>query len=78
MAAIKRLQYSWRVLEQPEISLRELAYILHRICETKGWTQEALPYNSLVVGWPEIARIASGQALTKGDRRLESFGEPGT
>jgi putative DNA methylase len=57
---------------------RELAYILHRICESKGWTQEALPYNSLVVGWPEIARIASGRASAKGDRRLESFGEPGT
>ncbi|HZY70855.1 MAG TPA: DUF1156 domain-containing protein [Thermoplasmata archaeon] len=56
---------------------RELAYILHRICESKGWTQEALPYNSLVVGWPEIARIASGQASIKGDRRLESFGDPG-
>lgn len=40
---------------------RELAYRLYTICERKGWAQEALGYNSLVVSWPEIARLASEQ-----------------
>jgi putative DNA methylase len=39
---------------------RELAYRLYAICERKGWAQEALGYNALVVAWPEVARLASG------------------
>ncbi|MGH8933128.1 MAG: DUF1156 domain-containing protein [Egibacteraceae bacterium] len=39
---------------------RELAYRLYTICERKKWAKEALAYNSLVVAWPEIARLASG------------------
>jgi putative DNA methylase len=39
---------------------RELAYRLYVICERKKWTKEALAYNSLVVAWPEIARLAAG------------------
>jgi putative DNA methylase len=45
---------------------RELAYRLYTICERKGWAQDALGFNALVVSWPEIARLAreqeSGQA----------------
>lgn len=37
---------------------RDLAYRLYTICERKGWAQEALSYNSLVVAWPEIIRLA--------------------
>jgi putative DNA methylase len=37
----------------------DLAYRLFTISERKGWTQEALAYNSLVVAWPEIKRLAS-------------------
>lgn len=40
---------------------RELAYRLYTICERKGSAQEALGYNSLVVSWPEISRLASEQ-----------------
>ncbi len=36
---------------------RDLAYRLYGICERKGWAQEALPYNALVVAWPEIGRL---------------------
>ncbi len=39
---------------------RELAYRLYTTSERKGWAQEALAYNALVVAWPEIARLASG------------------
>ena len=41
---------------------RELAYRLYVICERKKWAKEALAYNSLVVAWPEIARLATGAA----------------
>lgn len=41
---------------------RELAYRLYSICERKGWTQEALSYNGLIVAWPELARLAGREA----------------
>ena len=37
---------------------KELAYRLYVICERKGWSGEALAYNSLVISWPEIVRLA--------------------
>lgn len=37
---------------------RDLAYRLYTICERKGWAQEALAYNSLVLAWREIVRLA--------------------
>jgi putative DNA methylase len=37
---------------------RELAYRLYAICERKKWAQEALAYNSLVVAWPELVKLA--------------------
>jgi putative DNA methylase len=40
---------------------RDLAYRLYVTCERKKWAQEALAYNSLVVAWPEIARLAAEQ-----------------
>jgi putative DNA methylase len=39
---------------------RDLAYRLYVICERKKWAQEALAYNSLVVAWPEITKLAQG------------------
>jgi putative DNA methylase len=48
---------------------RDLAYRLFTTCERKGWTQEALAYNSLVVAWPEISRLAS----QPGVRQPEQF-----
>jgi putative DNA methylase len=37
---------------------KDLAYRLFTICERKGWSQEALSYNSLVYSWPEMARLS--------------------
>jgi putative DNA methylase len=37
---------------------RDLAYRLYTTCERKKWAQEALAYNSLVIAWPEIAKLA--------------------
>lgn len=38
---------------------RDLAYRLYVVCERKKWAEEALAFNSLVVAWPEIARLAA-------------------
>jgi putative DNA methylase len=37
---------------------RDLAYRLFNVCEKRKWSQEAQSYNALVLGWPEIARLA--------------------
>jgi putative DNA methylase len=37
---------------------RELSYRLHKVCEKKNWSGEALAYNSLVLAWPELTRLA--------------------
>jgi putative DNA methylase len=36
---------------------RDLAYRLFALSERKGWAQEAVAYNSLVVAWPEVTRL---------------------
>jgi len=38
---------------------RDLAYRLFTICERKGWAQEALGYNMLVVAWPRLKDLVS-------------------
>jgi len=40
---------------------RELAYRLYSICERKKWADEALAYNSLVISWPELSKLALSQ-----------------
>lgn len=40
---------------------RDLAYRLYSTCERKKWAQEALAYNSLVVAWPELTKLALAQ-----------------
>jgi len=44
---------------------RDLAYRLYTICERKGWSAEALPYNGLVAAWSEVGRLAAetGKAM---------------
>lgn len=44
--------------EKGEIA-RDLAYRLYVTCDRKGWTQEALAYNSLVVAWPQTSTLAA-------------------
>jgi putative DNA methylase len=50
---------------------RELAYRLYGICERKGWAQQALGYNALVVAWPEIARRVAGTPEATAQQTLE-------
>ena len=49
---------------------RELAYRLYTICDRKKWAQEALAYNSLVVAWPELVKLA-GQKEMRGPSQQE-------
>jgi len=46
---------------------RDLAYRMFSICERKGWANEALAYNSIVLAWPEISRLA--HAAPRGDQQ---------
>jgi putative DNA methylase len=55
---------------------RDLAYRLYSTCERRKWAQEALAYNSLVVAWPELTRLASAQkhrSIAANDRQQELF-----
>ena len=38
---------------------RDLAYRLYLLCERKGWADDALAYNALVVAWPEVSALAA-------------------
>ena len=46
---------------------RALAYRLYAICERKKWAKEALAYNSLVVAWPEIVKLAASKTGVQTD-----------
>jgi len=51
---------------------RDLAYRLYSICERKGWTQEALSYNSLVAVWPRLRDLATEkreEGRTRGEQQ---------
>jgi putative DNA methylase len=50
---------------------RELAYRLYAICERKKWAEEALAYNSLVIVWPELTKLA----LSNRSRQIETQNE---
>ena len=46
---------------------RELSYRLYSVCERRKRAAEALAYNSLVLAWPELTRLA--HAGPRGDQR---------
>ena len=41
------------------------AYRLFDLCEKKKRSQEAQAYNAMVLGWPEIARLAQERSEMK-------------
>lgn len=53
---------------------RDLAYRLYSTCERKKWAQEALAYNSLVVAWPELTKLALANR-NRPEVQKELFGE---
>ena len=49
---------------------RELAYRLYAICERKGWTQEAVAYNTLVTSWSYIQSATTSSEAAPPQRDL--------
>ena len=37
---------------------RDLSYRLYTICERRKWAQEAMAYNTLVLSWSDVHRLA--------------------
>jgi putative DNA methylase len=52
---------------------RDLAYRLYSICERKGWAQEALAYNGLVIAWQEIGKLARAAGPAERATQAEMF-----
>jgi putative DNA methylase len=52
---------------------RELAYRLYTVCERKKWAQEAMAYNSLIVAWPEIVKLAQSSASSGVEAQTTMF-----
>ena len=50
---------------------RDLAYRLYLVCERKKWAQEALAYNTLVVAWPQIKRLAASEPAASGPSQTD-------
>jgi putative DNA methylase len=76
LTAWETVQYLVRALEdggeQPAAALlkklgahadtaRDLAYRLYTLCERKGWAQDALGYNMLVVAWQRLVELGAGE-----------------
>jgi putative DNA methylase len=53
---------------------RDLAYQLFHVCEKRKRSQEAQAYNALVLGWPEIARLAREGGKTP-EHQADLFGQ---
>jgi putative DNA methylase len=49
---------------------KELAYRLYQVCERKGWAQEAVDYNGLVLAWPELTRLAQSVDTSPAQREM--------
>jgi len=52
---------------------RELAYRLYTVCERKKWAQEAMAYNSLIVAWPEIVKLAQSSGSSGVEAQITMF-----
>jgi len=52
---------------------RELAYRLYSLCERKKWADEALAYNSLVIAWPELTKLALSARTRQPSTQPELF-----
>ncbi len=53
---------------------RDLAYWFYGVCERKKWSQKGLAYNSLVIAWPEIVKLA--RAVDNAAMQGEIFSRP--
>lgn len=53
--------------------LKELAHLLYRVCETNGWTKEAISFNQVVTSWPDILDTAGGADMLAADQTTIDF-----
>jgi putative DNA methylase len=44
--------------------VKDLPYRLYGVCERKGWADEGLAYNSLVISWPELPLLGVHDDVT--------------
>ncbi|GGW46070.1 hypothetical protein GCM10011452_37520 [Gemmobacter lanyuensis] len=53
--------------------VRDLAYVLHKVCEKRGDAKEATAYNALIADWTDLTREAATAPLTNrsGQMRFE-------
>ncbi|MGW7542166.1 DUF1156 domain-containing protein [Streptomyces sp. NPDC054770] len=52
-----------RARTRPEIdedTVKGLAYLLHNVCESRGWTESQRWFNNLVSSWPDLQTAARG------------------
>ena len=54
---------------------RDLAYRLFDLSEKKNRSQEAQSYNALILGWPEIARLARQSTALLGSANRSAHGK---
>ena len=59
-----------RIGPEPAAVARELAYRLFQTCQTKGWAQQAVALNGLVIAWPELVRLARTHERTSAPQQL--------
>jgi putative DNA methylase len=52
---------------------RDLAYRLYAICERKGWAQEAVSYNGLVIAWPRLRDLSAEKRKGSEQVGIRSF-----
>jgi putative DNA methylase len=66
------------VSERPEIDtelVKELAFLLFSIAEKKGWTRDALAFNSVATSWPDIVEAARSAPAVGGEQAAFDFPE---
>jgi putative DNA methylase len=51
---------------------RDLSYRLYTICERRKWASEAIAYNTLVLAWPDLTRLAQ-EERTSGPNQQSLF-----
>ncbi|MBI5243148.1 MAG: DUF1156 domain-containing protein [Elusimicrobia bacterium] len=52
---------------------RDLAYKLFTVCEKNQWNKDAQSYNALVMGWPELTRLAQAQPHDRKPKQDDLF-----
>jgi putative DNA methylase len=50
---------------------RDLAYKLFTVCEKNKWSAEAQAYNALVLGWPDLVRLAHERPASRAPEQPE-------